>query len=103
MVDIRNSIDGLKTLLGVPPTSSTQTQSVRSQAAPSSTTSDHDRATLSGAGAEVSQVTSGPDVRAEKVAAVRAALAAGTYQVPASAVAPKVVDTMLSGGSASEN
>jgi anti-sigma28 factor (negative regulator of flagellin synthesis) len=36
-------------------------------------------------------------VRTDKVAAVQAALAAGTYDVPASAVASKVVDSMLGG------
>jgi anti-sigma28 factor (negative regulator of flagellin synthesis) len=34
-------------------------------------------------------------VRTEKVTAVQAALAAGNYNVPASAVASKVVDAML--------
>jgi anti-sigma28 factor (negative regulator of flagellin synthesis) len=37
------------------------------------------------------------DVRTDKVAAVQAALEAGTYDVPASAVASKVVDAMLGG------
>ena len=45
----------------------------------------------------MSQAASGEDVRTEKVAAVQAALAAGTYNVPASAVASKMVDAMLSG------
>jgi anti-sigma28 factor (negative regulator of flagellin synthesis) len=36
-------------------------------------------------------------VRAEKVAAVQAALAAGTYDVSASAVASKLVDAMIGG------
>jgi anti-sigma28 factor (negative regulator of flagellin synthesis) len=37
-------------------------------------------------------------VRADKVAAMRAALTAGTYEVPASAVAAKVIDSMLGRG-----
>jgi hypothetical protein len=37
-------------------------------------------------------------VRADKVAAVQAALAAGTYSVPASAVASRVIDSMLTAG-----
>ncbi len=39
----------------------------------------------------------GEGVRTEKVTAVQPALAAGTYNVPASAVASKVMDAMLSG------
>jgi anti-sigma28 factor (negative regulator of flagellin synthesis) len=35
-------------------------------------------------------------VRTDKVASVQAALAAGTYDVPALAVASKIVDAMLS-------
>jgi anti-sigma28 factor (negative regulator of flagellin synthesis) len=37
-------------------------------------------------------------VRADKVAGVQAAMAAGTYNVPAAAVASKVVDSMLGMG-----
>ena len=37
-------------------------------------------------------------VRADKVAQIQAALASGTYNVPASAVASKVVDSMLGRG-----
>jgi anti-sigma28 factor (negative regulator of flagellin synthesis) len=37
-------------------------------------------------------------VRWGKVAAIRAALAAGTYSVPAAVVAGKLVESMLSGG-----
>jgi anti-sigma28 factor (negative regulator of flagellin synthesis) len=36
-------------------------------------------------------------VRTDKVAGIQAALAAGTYGVPASAVASKMVDAMLGG------
>jgi negative regulator of flagellin synthesis FlgM len=52
---------------------------------------------LSSAGNEVSQTASDSGVRADKVAGIQAALAAGTYSVPASAIASKVVDSMLGG------
>jgi negative regulator of flagellin synthesis FlgM len=35
------------------------------------------------------------EVRMDKVASIQAALAAGTYNVPAAAVASRVVDSML--------
>jgi len=54
-----------------------------------------DRATLSGAGTEVSLNAADDAVRLDKVAEVRAALAAGSYKVPAEAVASKLVDAML--------
>jgi negative regulator of flagellin synthesis FlgM len=59
---------------------------------------DSDRATVSNAGNEVSQAVSGEDVRTEKVAAVQASLAAGSYNVAASAVASKLIDSMLGAG-----
>ena len=95
-MDIRNSLDGLKSLLGVNPTAPSAPQS-RGTAAASAAGSafDSDRATLSSAGSEASQGVSEEGVRTDKVAAVQAALAAGTYSVPASAVAAKMVDAML--------
>ncbi len=93
-MDIRNSIDGLKDLLGVSPAASSPPQARPASAAPSSPlTSDH--ATLSSAGSEVASTAADSDVRAEKVASVQTALESGTYNVPASAVASKMVDAML--------
>jgi len=100
-MDIRSNVDNLKTLLGVPSTSPPSTQPVRKETSLKATGLDGDRATVSGAGAEVAQSTAGPDVRAEKVAAVQAALSVGTYHVPASAVAARIVNTMLGGETAS--
>lgn len=94
-MDIRNSMEGLKTLLGVP---STQTQQVKSGQTAGAAPLAGDHATLSNAGTEVSQTASDADVRTDRVTAVQAALAAGTYEVPASAVAGKMVDAMLGGG-----
>lgn len=104
-MDIRNSVEGLKTLLGVPSTAQAQTQPVKGGASagarPTPLAGDH--ATLSSAGTEVSQTASESGVRTEKVASVQAALAAGTYSVPATAVAGKVIDAMLGGGQISRD
>ncbi|MFZ0747224.1 MAG: flagellar biosynthesis anti-sigma factor FlgM [Terracidiphilus sp.] len=104
-MDIRNSVEGLKTLLGVPSTDRMQAQQVKSGSAANTDASPlvGDSATLSSAGTEVAQTAAESGVRMEKVAAVQAALAAGTYNVPAAAVAGKVVDAMLSGSQTSGN
>ncbi len=95
-MDISNSLDGLKSLLGVNPTAPSVPQG-KSAAATTGSALDSDRATLSSAGSEVSQAVSEEGVRTEKVASIQAALAAGTYNVSASAVASKIVDAMLGG------
>ena len=98
-MDIRNSLEGLRSLLGVNPSTAPAPQSKPgSAAARASGSFDSDRATLSNAASEVSQSLESEGVRTEKVAAVQAALAAGTYSVPAAAVASKLVDAMLAGG-----
>jgi flagellar biosynthesis anti-sigma factor FlgM len=95
-MDIRNSLDGLKSLLGVPPTSTSAPQSrTNTVASPSALTSD--RATFSSAGSEVALTAADSDVRPDKVASIQSALQAGTYNVPASAVASKMVDAMMGG------
>jgi len=93
-MDIRNNLDGLKSLLGVTPLAATATQT-KSSAATSGSVLGSDQATLSSAGNEIQQAAADPGVRMDKVTAVQAALAAGTYSVPASVVASKVVDSML--------
>jgi negative regulator of flagellin synthesis FlgM len=95
-MDIRNSMDGLKSLMGVTPPLAAVPQA-KGNAAASGSVQSSDQATLSSAGSEVALTAADPGVRTDKVAAVQAALAAGTYAVPASAVASKVVDSMLGG------
>ena len=94
-MDIRSGLDGLKTLLGVSPAAPAPSQRVKGQAAAEASPTSTDSATLSSAGSEVALTAAEGSVRTDKVAAVRAALEAGTYQVPASAVAAKLVDAML--------
>lgn len=94
-MEIRNSLDGLKSLLGVntpatPPAAQGNTTAV-SQGGAFST----DSATLSSAASQVAQTVGEDGVRMDKVASVQAALASGTYNVPASAVASSMVDAML--------
>ncbi len=97
-MDIRNSMDGLRSLLGVNPAVPSAPQGKSSTSAAAGSAFDSDRATLSSAGNEVAQAVSSEGVRTEKVAEVQAALSAGTYSVSASAVASKMVDAMLNGG-----
>lgn len=61
----------------------------------SAATQKPDQANLSTLGALVA-ASAGTDVRLDKVSELRQAIQAGTYNVPASAVAGKIVDSLLS-------
>ena len=95
-MDTRNSLDGLKSLLGVDSTAPATGRSSRNPRAEESALGS-DRATLSSAASEMSQAAREDVVRTEKVASIQAALSAGTYDVPVSAVASRIVDAMLTG------
>jgi len=95
-MDIRNSLDGLKSLLGVSQPAQPNT-GARSNASAASSALGSDRATLSSAGSEVLQSAGEDGIRMDKVSGIQAALAAGTYNVPPAAVASKMVDAMLAG------
>jgi negative regulator of flagellin synthesis FlgM len=94
-MDIRSSLEGLKSIFGAAPAppAASQTKPGSQTGAPATA---GDRATLSSAGSEVAQTASDSDVRWDKVASIQAQLAAGTYNVPASAVASKLVESLLS-------
>jgi flagellar biosynthesis anti-sigma factor FlgM len=94
-MDIRSSLEGLKSLLGTAATASTVSQSQGTSATTSGSALGSDSATVSSAGSEISQVAADSGVRVDKVASIQAELTAGSYDVPASAVASKVVDSML--------
>ena len=95
-MDIRNSLDGLRSLLGVNPAPQ-PAAGTKSNATAGGSALGSDRATLSSAGSEVSLTVGEDGVRTDKVAAVQAALQAGTYDVSPAAVASKMVDAMLGG------
>jgi negative regulator of flagellin synthesis FlgM len=95
-MDIRSSLEGLKSILGT-----TQSDSVASSARSESATSSSqsaltsDQATLSNAGSAVLDSSADSGIRMDKVTSIQAALSAGTYNVSAAAVATKLVDSML--------
>jgi negative regulator of flagellin synthesis FlgM len=93
-MDIRNSMEGLRSLLGVD-TTAPASAGARGSSPAGSNAIGSDSATVSSAASEVAQTASADGVRMDKVASIQAALAAGTYSVPASAVASKMVDAML--------
>lgn len=97
-MDISSSLDGLRSLLGVNSAAPAATPA-KSGSPPANGGLGSDLATVSSAANEVSQTAGGDNVRLDKVAQIQAALASGTYFVPASAVASKVVDSMLAAGS----
>jgi negative regulator of flagellin synthesis FlgM len=98
-MEIRTNADALKALLGVSSPASTQSRQLEN----ADTATQHssfagDRATLSQAGAEVAQVADQTDIRTEKVASIQRAIASGAYGVPATQIADKIMDSMVSGG-----
>jgi negative regulator of flagellin synthesis FlgM len=94
-MDIRSSLDGLKSLLGTPAAAPATTPQSKSNSSSSTSALGSDHATFSSAANEVSQTASDSGVRMDKVASIQAMLAAGTYNVSAGAIASKVVDSML--------
>jgi flagellar biosynthesis anti-sigma factor FlgM len=94
-MEIRGTGEDLKALLGATSTAPVQSHPVRGADTGPESVLAGDRATLSGTGTEASLGAADEGVRADKVSEVRAALEAGTYQVPAAAVASKLIDALL--------
>ena len=95
-MEIRNNAEALKAFLGVGGSTAAQSAQVRlNDKGNTAGAISGDHATLSRAGSEVAQSASETIDRADKVAAIQQAIAAGSYKVPASAVAGKVIDSMI--------
>ena len=90
-MNIGNKIENLTPIIETPtlPKAAPADASVQSEA------QNTDKAQLSTAANQLAQSASGSDVRLDKVASIQSALRAGTYSVPASAVAQKVVSSLL--------
>jgi negative regulator of flagellin synthesis FlgM len=93
-MDIRNNLDGLKSMLGVPQTN-TATPTGKGNSSSGLNAVGSDLATFSSAGSAVSQAMGDSSVRMDKVANIQAALAAGTYSISPAAIASRLVDSML--------
>ena len=92
-MNVNNSLQGLQQLF-----SSQEVTTPAGKAGSSGgveTKAGTDQATLSSAASMAAASAPDADVRTEKVAAIQQALAAGTYSVPATEVAGKMIDHML--------
>jgi negative regulator of flagellin synthesis FlgM len=96
-MDIRSSLEGLKSLLGTQAAAPAVTQQPKGSGVAAGSVLGSDQATFSSAASEVAQTAGDSTVRMDKVAGIQAALAAGSYNVSAGAIASKVVDSMLAG------
>jgi negative regulator of flagellin synthesis FlgM len=92
-MNVNNSLQGMQQLFSSTEVAQTGGRTVRSEVEPGRTGTD--QATLSAAASIAASSSPDSDVRMEKVAAVQSALASGTYNVPASAVAGKMIDQLL--------
>jgi negative regulator of flagellin synthesis FlgM len=93
-IDMRGRVKDLKSFLETPVLSPATTPLPKSGVMMGGSSLGSDPAAFTNAGSELSQTADATGVRMDKVASVQAALAAGTYKVPAVAVASRVVDTM---------
>lgn len=103
-LDIRNDPEALKAFLGISSAPAPAAHPVRgSDTAASQAAFAGDRATFSQMASDVSHAADPQAVRMEKVIAIQQALASGSYNIPSSVVAGKIMDAILGGGFGSGN
>ncbi|HEY1808278.1 MAG TPA: flagellar biosynthesis anti-sigma factor FlgM [Acidobacteriaceae bacterium] len=91
-MNVHNNLQGLQQLFA---SQEVDRRSSGKTAGAASGGSGADETTLSSAASAAAQAAPDSDVRMDKVAEVQKALAAGTYSVPSSDVANRMIDTML--------
>jgi negative regulator of flagellin synthesis FlgM len=92
-MNVNNNLQGLQQLFSSDPVA--RAENGGGSAGVGAVESRTDEATLSSAASAAAQSAPDADVRMDKVVEVQQALAAGTYQVPSSAVADKMIEQML--------
>lgn len=93
-MNVNNDVQGLQNLFPTQEIGKTESAAPQHSAA-SAVSGDADRATLSPAASMAAEAAQDSGVRMDKVTSVQQAIAAGTYSVPSSAVAGKIIDQML--------
>lgn len=92
-MNIRNNLPPIYPVAG--DTQVSAHEKATSAASTSPAAAGADRANVSGAASLLSRAASLPDVRAEKVASIQAAISAGTYNVSSADVASSLISHML--------
>lgn len=92
-MNVNNNLDGLQQIFSSQEV--TRPESGKAAYSSESSPASADEATLSPAASLAAQASSDSDVRMDKVAEVQKALADGSYQVPSSEVADKIINQML--------
>jgi negative regulator of flagellin synthesis FlgM len=90
------TISPVSTSAATPTRQATAPSGEANQSAVSGANVQHaDQTTLSATAGLVANALEGSDTRSEKVASLQQAIAAGTYNVPSSAVAGKIIQSLL--------
>jgi negative regulator of flagellin synthesis FlgM len=92
-MNVSNNLQGLQQLFSSPEVA--EAPGKTGAAAAQNADSGGDKATLSAAASFAAAAAPDSDVRMEKVAEIQQALASGTYSIPASQIAGKMIDQML--------
>jgi negative regulator of flagellin synthesis FlgM len=96
-MNVNNNIDNLPRTQSAVEVSAVKTSGDTTRLQANTATATTDTAQLSAAASLAAQSAPDSDVRLDKVASIQSALQAGTYSVPASAVAQKVIGALLEG------
>jgi negative regulator of flagellin synthesis FlgM len=92
----QQTISSITSSITKPTVQETASSGATSENAVSSSNVQHtDQTTLSSTAGLVTQALVGSDTRSEKVASVQQAIAAGSYSVSSSAVADKIIQSLL--------
>jgi negative regulator of flagellin synthesis FlgM len=92
----QQTISPVSTSAATPTRQATAPSGEVNESAVSSANVQHaDQTTLSATAGLVANALGGADTRSEKVASLQQAIAAGTYNVPSSAVAGKIIQSLL--------
>lgn len=94
-MNVSNNLQGMQQLFSSQEVARTASQTNPSATSAAQPEAGSDHATLSAAASFAAAAAPDSDVRMDKVTAIQQALASGTYNVPASEVAGKMIDQML--------